>query len=121
MRLPIQYAITCPERRASQVKRLDLAAAGKLEFFKPDFKKFPCLKIALDSAKIGGTALAVMNAANETAVKAFLGKKISFDKIPVIIRKTLSKHKVKRNPDLENILQADREARETAEHIIADK
>ncbi len=118
MRLPIQYAITYPERMKSEVKKLDLPGAEKLEFFKPDFKKFPCLGIALGAAKAGGTMPAVMNAANESAVKAFLEKKIGFDQIPVVIKKVMSAHKVKHGASLAEIIKADSQARVKAEEII---
>ena len=118
MRLPIQYAITYPERRPSKVRGLDLVSARKLEFRRPDFKRFPCLRIALGAAKKGGTMPAVMNAANEAAVTAFLDEKIGFDRIPRIIRKVMSGHRVKRDPDLKDILNADKEARIRAEEVI---
>ena len=118
MRLPIQYSITYPERLGSQVKSLDLPAIGKLEFFRPDFKKFPCLRIALNAGKKGGTMPAVMNAANEVAVKYFLENKIGFDEIPVVIKKVMSKHKVKHSPDIKEIVKADLKARVMAEEII---
>jgi len=118
MRLPIQYALTYPERCGSLVARLDLAKAGKLEFFKPDFNKFPCLGIALGAAKTGGTMPAVMNAANEAAVMAFLDERINFDVIPRVIAKVMSEHRVKRAPGLKDILEADQKARTRAEEII---
>jgi 1-deoxy-D-xylulose-5-phosphate reductoisomerase len=117
MRLPIQYALTYPERAKSPVKQLDLSKRP-LEFFKPEFKKFPCLQLALKAAGIGGTMPAAMNAANETAVNAFLTEKIGFADIPKVISKVMASHKVKSNPVLKDILAADSEARELAEKII---
>jgi 1-deoxy-D-xylulose-5-phosphate reductoisomerase len=119
MRLPIQYALTYPDRVKSRVKPLALDKVRALEFFKPDFKRFPCLKLALKAAGAGGTMPAVMNAANEAAVKAFLNKRIGFDAIPAIITKVMAGHKIKRTPLLKDILNADNEAREKAETIIA--
>jgi 1-deoxy-D-xylulose-5-phosphate reductoisomerase len=117
MRLPIQYALTYPERVKSPVKQLDLSKRA-LEFFKPEFKKFPCLQLALRAASTGGTMPAAMNAANETAVNAFLAEKIGFAEIPKVISKVMASHKVKRSPALKDILAADSEARELAEKII---
>lgn len=119
MRLPIQYALTFPERVKSPVKPLELDKMGALEFFKPDFKKFPCLGIALAAAKAGGTMPAVMNAANEAAVKGFLAKRIGFDAIPRVVARVMKGHKIKRSPVLCDIQEADRDARTAAESLIA--
>jgi 1-deoxy-D-xylulose-5-phosphate reductoisomerase len=119
MRLPIQYALTFPERVKSPVKPLELDKIGALEFFKPEFKKFPCLGLALAAAKTGGTMPAVMNAANEAAVKGFLAKRIGFDAIPKVVARVMKGHKIQRNPALSVILEADEAARSAAEGVIA--
>ena len=112
MRLPIQYALTCPERLPNPLKRLDLVKIKKLTFQKPDTRKFPCLKLAYEAARIGGTAPAVLNAANEIAVSLFLKRKVGFMKIPKMIEKVLHRHKPIKNPVLSEILKADAWARE---------
>ena len=114
MRLPIQYALTCPERLPNPLKRLDLVKIKKLTFQKPDTRKFPCLKLAYEAARIGGTAPAVLNAANEIAVSLFLKRKVGFMEIPEMIEKVLKRHKPIKNPTLNEILKADAWAREEA-------
>ncbi len=118
MRLPIQHALTYPERIASTLKTLDFTKIKDLHFYPPDLKKFPCLKIAFEVASLGGTYPCVMNAANEIAVSAFLKKEVRFTQIPVIIKKVLDTHKNIKNPSLEDILEMDRWAREKAISII---
>lgn len=93
MRLPIQYALSYPERYPSLVRRLELAKIGRLDFFESDLNKFPCLRLAYESAIAGGTMPCVLNASNEVAVKSFLSKRIRFIDIPEIIEKVMSKHK----------------------------
>lgn len=114
MRLPIQYALTYPERLPTPLKKLDLTKIRRLTFQKPDTKRFPCLKLAYESARIGGTAPAVLNATNEIAVSLFLKKKIGFMEIPRMIKKVLNRHKPIKNPTLSKILKADAWAREEA-------
>ena len=114
MRLSIQYAITYPERHKTKIKPLDLESIRTLDFYPPDVKKFPCLKLALDAGKTGHTMTAALNAANESAVYAFLQKKIKFSDIPVIIEKVLNRHKIIKNPELGDILAADQWARTEA-------
>ncbi|MDR2773038.1 MAG: 1-deoxy-D-xylulose-5-phosphate reductoisomerase [Elusimicrobiota bacterium] len=118
MRIPIQYALTYPDRIVSNLSGFDLAKFAKLEFYKPQFNKFPCLKLALKAARSGGTFPAVMNAANETAVKAFLDEKISFVSIAKIISKTMSAHKNTAGKDVETIINADDWARKYADNLI---
>ena len=118
MTLPIQYALSYPERKNCYIKRLDLTDVAKLEFFKPDFKKFKCLQIAYNCAKIGGTMTAVMSAANEIAVKYFLDEKIKFDMIPIIVEKVIKKHKVIKTKNISKYVEADLWARKHAETII---
>ena len=114
MQIPIQYALTYPARAYSPVGRLDLAKLGKLHFEKPDRKKFPCVDLAYEAGKKGGTYPAVLNAANEVAVQRFLSGKISFTDIPKIIGKTLAKYRPLTNGTLDGILNADQWARREA-------
>ncbi|HVM33565.1 MAG TPA: 1-deoxy-D-xylulose-5-phosphate reductoisomerase [bacterium] len=114
MQIPIQYAMTYPRRAPAPVKRLDLTGIGRLHFGKPDRQKFPCLDLAYAAGEKGGTAPAVLNAANEVAVDLFLKGKISFVQIPRMIAKVAGKHRPLTNPNLDAILKADRWAREEA-------
>ncbi len=118
MKIPISYALTFPERRDYDFPRLDLAEIGPLTFEKPDYERFPCLRMAFDSLKAGGTAPAVLNAANETAVAAFLNGKIRFVDIPLIIEKALNKIEIVDNPSLKQIIDTDFETRFFAENLI---
>lgn len=111
MRLPIQYAITWPLRVTTPTKRLDLTKLKGLHFHSPDERKFPCFGLAYEAGKRGGTAPAVLNAANEVAVAAFLGGKIGFLGIPELIEKVLSKHRTVRDGGLSAIQEADGWAR----------
>ena len=110
MRIPIQYALSYPERIPSKSARLSLAEVGALHFREMDFERFPCLKMAYDCGKIGGTAPTVFNAANEIAVSRFLNKEISFLQIEEIIEKIVANHTVTQKPDLETIQSVDAEA-----------
>lgn len=118
MRIPIAYALSFPRRLLRKEPRLDLSTAGALAFSKPDLQRFPALKLAYAAAQTGGTMPAVMNGANECAVAAFIGNKIAFIGISRVVEKVLSHHCVKEEPNIEDILAADRWAREEAEHII---
>ena len=112
MRLPIQYAMTHPYRMASPADRLDLLSCGPLTFAEPDLEAFPCLRIAMEAAKTGGTACAVLNGANEAAVALFLQDKIVFGQIPELVEAALHQVPVQQNPTLEQVLQADADARD---------
>ena len=112
MRIPIQYALTYPDRKPNNLNKLDLVSLGKLTFEKPDLDVFPCLSLAIEAIKIGGTMPSVLNAANEAVVELFLEEKIRFYDIPHVIEKVMSKHKSIQNPSLENILDSDKWARE---------
>ncbi|MEO0136942.1 MAG: 1-deoxy-D-xylulose-5-phosphate reductoisomerase [candidate division WOR-3 bacterium] len=92
MRLPIQYALTAPEKRPSLVKALELDKIKQLTFLTPDCKKFPGLNLAYEALKIGKSMPAVLNGANEEAVKAFLNDKLKFQEIPVMIKKAMKAH-----------------------------
>lgn len=111
MRLQIQYALTHPYRRPSPVKPLDLVACGALTFAAPDMEAFPCLRIAMEAAKTGGTACAILNGANEAAVNLFLQEKIVFGQIPELVSAALEHVASVQQPSLEEILQADALAR----------
>lgn len=114
MRIPIQYAMTYPARFSSASKRLSLAEVGKLHFQEMDYERFPCLRLAFECGKIGGTATTVFNAANETAVARFMRREIPFLQIETIIETVLSRHIPQQQADLETIQAADRWAREMA-------
>jgi len=107
MRLPIQYALTFPNRMQNSFTSTKLTEIESLTFHKPDFTKFECLKLAFDVLEIGGTAPAVLNAANEIAVEKFLKEKIAFVEIPKMIKKALNSIENKSNPDLETIIEYD--------------
>lgn len=112
MKLPIQYALTFPERFKNDFKRAELSATNGLTFFEPDFNKFECLKLAFDVIKTGGTAPCIMNAANEVAVNLFIDKKIKFSEISDLISKALDKIENHADPDIETIFECDRKTRE---------
>ena len=114
MRLPIQYALTWPERTVGPATPLDLLTCGSLTFAQPDMEAFPCLPLALQAARTGGTAGAVLNGANEAAVGQFLQKKIGFMDIARRVAYAMEQVKPVQNPNLEDVLQADRAAREAA-------
>ena len=111
MRLPIQLALTYPDRTACPVDRLDLLTCGDLTFRKPDTQRFPCLALAYECAKRGGTACPAMNGANEEAVALFLGDKIGFYDIYRLVSNAVEAVPFVENPTLEQILEADSLAR----------
>ena len=111
MRLPIQYALTHPNRMPCPARRLDLLQCGALTFAAPDLETFPCLRIAMDAARAGGTACAVLNGAGEAAASLFLQDKIVFGQIPELVEHALERLPVRRDPSLEEILEADAQAR----------
>jgi 1-deoxy-D-xylulose-5-phosphate reductoisomerase len=119
MRTPIAHALGWPERIGSGVQSLDIVAAARLDFEAPDTGRFPALKLARDAAEAGGTAPAVLNAANEIAVGAFLGGKLGFLGIPRLIETVLGRHVIRAADSLETVLEADRWARELAEATLA--
>lgn len=112
MRLPIQLALTYPERLPSPVEPLKLTQCGPLTFAEPDLAAFPCLKIAMDCARRGGTACPVLNGANEAAVALYLNDEIGFYDIPRLVQGALDRVPFLEKPGLEEILQADRLARQ---------
>ncbi len=111
MAIPIQLALTWPSRENGIGKGLNLARVGQLNFFDPDFGKFPALRLAYEVAKKGGTAGAVFNAANERAVETFIAGKIKFGEIVDMIESVLGRHDWIADPSLEELLQADQWAR----------
>ena len=112
MRLPIRYALTWPRRAESPLEPLDLLTCPPLTFARPDREAFPCLALAEEAAREGGTACAVLNGANEAAVALFLQDQIGFLEIPQLVAAARAAVPVKQNPVLEDILEADRLARE---------
>ncbi|MGC7879884.1 1-deoxy-D-xylulose-5-phosphate reductoisomerase, partial [Desulforudis sp. 1190] len=120
MRLPIQYALTYPERKPSVVNRLNFSELGQLTFEAPDTRRFPCLGLAYDAGRTGGTMPCVMNAANEVAVEAFLGGNLGFLRIPEVVTRVMEAHAAVSAPSLEEILEADRWARARASLIVTE-
>jgi 1-deoxy-D-xylulose-5-phosphate reductoisomerase len=116
MRAPLSYALSYPERLALELPPLDLAETGKLSFLPPDNKRFPCLGYAYEAIGAGGTLPAVLNAANEEAVHAFLKKKIKFLDIGIVIRKTMDAYRATEPRTLEHVLEADSWARKRAQY-----
>ena len=114
MRLPIQYALTWPARTQAVAKPLDLLTFPPLTFHAPDYEAFPCLSLALEAAKTGGTATAILNGANEAAVGLFLAGQISFGEIAKRVERALAHVPVVQSPTLEDVLEADKEARQAA-------
>ncbi|AMO56148.1 1-deoxy-D-xylulose 5-phosphate reductoisomerase [Endozoicomonas montiporae CL-33] len=118
MRTPIAHAMAWPERIQSGVRSLSLADIGRLDFYDPCMERFRCLKLAQDAAFAGGTAAAMLNAANEEAVDAFLEKGLRFDRIPEVVDATLQVLQVHNAGDIEQVLDADRQARKLARQQI---
>ncbi len=118
MRIPIQYAITYPERWHNHFPRLDLLEVQQLTFHEPDYQKFPGLALAYQAGKTGGSMTAVYNAANEVAVEMFLAGEISFTRIPHLIEAVMSEHIPIKTISLEDILEIDAWARTAARRVI---
>ena len=118
MRLPIQYALTYPKRLTTGLNEMDFFKLKRLTFKRPDLNKFPSIKLCFYAGKKGGTLPAVLNAANEVAVEAFLSKRLPFSKIYKIVEKVVLKHKILTASSLEEIWQADDWAREQARRLI---
>ena len=117
MRLPIQYALTYPERVSSQLPRMDFSKIDRLDFASPDIEKYPCLALSMVAARLEGTYPAVLNASDEEAVKAFLAGRVGLVDIAKVIEKVLKKHRSISDPDLDDILQADMWAREETRRL----
>lgn len=118
MRGAIAYAMSWPDRLPLELPVPDFAKIGSLKFEAPDFDKFPCLSLAFDACREGNTLPAVLNAANEIAVQAVLDRQIPFVAIPEIIEKTMNKHSIEKNPDLSDIIDADKWARVQATEFV---
>jgi 1-deoxy-D-xylulose-5-phosphate reductoisomerase len=119
MRLPIQYALTYPDRRACISRQLNIAEAFSLNFQPPDLQRFPALRLAYEVARQRGTLGAVLNAANEVAVAHFEAGKIAFGMIWRVVDRTIQRHKLQRVRSLDDLLEADRWSRATASEVIA--
>jgi 1-deoxy-D-xylulose-5-phosphate reductoisomerase len=119
MRIPIAHALGWPDRIASGVESLDIVRAGRLEFEAPDLERFPCLSLATTVAGLGGSAPAVLNAANEVAVNAFLERRLAFTDIPRAIEAVLEQHSVRSVASLDDVLAADTWSREQAHAAVA--
>jgi len=119
MRLPIQYALSWPERGRTVVEPLDLVKAASLTFARPDFRRFPCLALARDAARAGGGMPAVLNAADEVAVAAFLAGRIRFTGIPRVVERTLKAYKSSGGlPSLAEVVEIDQWARGRAVEVV---
>ena len=119
MRTPIAHALAFPERIASGVPQLDLTAMAALQFHQPDFERFPCLALAFDALRAGGTAPALLNAANEVAVQAFLEREIGFRDIDRVIAEVMDAVPHGPAPSIEAVLAQDARARAAAQDVIA--
>ncbi|PIP20586.1 MAG: 1-deoxy-D-xylulose-5-phosphate reductoisomerase [Candidatus Omnitrophica bacterium CG23_combo_of_CG06-09_8_20_14_all_40_11] len=118
MRIPIQYALTYPQRLANSLAGIDFCELRKLDFQEPDFRKFPCLGLAYRVADEQGTLPAVLNAANEVSVDEFLKNRLGFISIPKVIERVLDRHRNSIKPGLDDILEADNWARREAYKVI---
>ncbi|HEY8355346.1 MAG TPA: 1-deoxy-D-xylulose-5-phosphate reductoisomerase [Methylophilaceae bacterium] len=121
MRTPIAYALGHPERLESGVASLDLFKIGRFDFEAPDTARFPCLRLAFDALRLGGTAPAVLNAANEIAVNAFLNRKIGFTEIPAMIESVMNEIPSQPADTLETVIEADSSARQIAARWMLDR
>jgi 1-deoxy-D-xylulose-5-phosphate reductoisomerase len=119
MRMPIQYALTYPERLQAPVRKIDWTQERRWEFGPPDFDKFPLLKLAYECQEAGGSATCTLNAADEVAVEAFLERRISFPSIYKIVDATVSKLPNRQPATIDDILEVDRESRSLARELIA--
>ncbi len=115
MRIPIQYALNYSERLNNNLPKLCFKKYKKLTFDNPNIEMFPCLKYVFDAGKIGGTMPAVLNAANEIAVREFLAGKINFLQITKIIKKAMENHKLIKNPNIDEIIKTDEETKKFVE------
>jgi 1-deoxy-D-xylulose-5-phosphate reductoisomerase len=118
MRIPIQYALSYPERLPSPIPGIDFLKLKSLSFDKPDFQKFACLKLAYRAAYSAGTMPCVLNAANEVSVDEFLKKRLDYISIPKVIERVINRHILKSDPNLVDIFDADGWARTEAQAVI---
>jgi 1-deoxy-D-xylulose-5-phosphate reductoisomerase len=119
MKIPIQYALMYPDRPAAPYQRLDFSQLREMTFDEPDYEKFRCLALAFKSLAMGGSATAVLNAANEVAVQKFLNEEIPFSSIPVLIEEALQAHTPLYNATFEDIVRVDRETRAYVQQAAA--
>ena len=119
MRTPIAHALAYPERIDSGVAQLDLTKMAALQFFEPDYARFPCLALAFDALRAGGTAPALLNAANEIAVEAFLERRIGFRDIDRVLRRVMDENAHGAARDIEAVMAQDAQARRAARDIVA--
>jgi 1-deoxy-D-xylulose-5-phosphate reductoisomerase len=118
MRTPIAHALAYPERISSGVAPLDLASMALLRFERPDMRRFPCLKLAYDALQAGGSAPALINAANEVAVEAFLNRQIGFRMIDQLIARVMDTVPHEPITDIAGLLEQDRRARRAAQEYL---
>ena len=118
MRLPIRYALTYPYRSESELPALDLLSCPPLTFAPPDLEAFPCLKMAMECARTGGTSCTVLSGANEAAVELFRRERISLGQIPELVARALDEIPSVSHPALEDILEADSQARACVERAV---
>jgi len=118
MKTKIQYALTYPQRLPGISRKLDLSKPFSLNFEKPDPQRFPALRLGYEVARKGGTLGAVLNAANEAAVAAFTSGKIRFLQICKLVADTIDAHQVQSSPSMDDLLQADKWARDTVNSLI---
>ena len=119
MRVPIQYALSYPERlKRPNAQRLNLAEIGKLHFQEMDYKRYHALKLAIDAGRAGGTMTTVLNAANEAAVSLFLKEKITFLEIDELIERAMDEHSNVSSPDLDTILFVDSQTRKNVQNMV---
>jgi len=119
MRIPIHYALNYPHRVTNNYKKLDFLEVATLNFEKPDTIAFPCLKLAYEVLRVGGSLPIVLNAANEEVVEMFLKEKIGFYDIPGMIEQALEKHDVQYELNIDKVVEIDRWARNFIQEIIA--
>lgn len=119
MRVPIQYALTCPERVKNSFPKIDFAKRNSLTFEHPDTDTFKCLSLAYRAVRTGGTMPTAMNGANETAVDAFLNNRLGFLDIADIIERTMDSYTVKYDYTVDDLVEADEWARDFAAGLIA--
>jgi 1-deoxy-D-xylulose-5-phosphate reductoisomerase len=120
MRTPIQYALTYPERKEGISRRLDITKTFALNFEPPDLQRFPALRVGYDVARQRGTAGAVMNAANEVAVAAFINGTIRFGMISQVVELTIRSQRIQPQPSLDDLFEADKQARSAAERLVEE-
>ena len=117
MKVPIIYALTYPDRLALDTPRMNWSEAQELTFYPVDYEKFPCLKLAINAIEEGGVAPAILNAANEVAVKRFLDREINYIDIPKIVEGCLNKMVLSHDVEIDSLIEIDKEARQLAAHI----